>query len=451
MGVLLDIVYAAGLVITSPLWVYRMIRHGRYRSGIGEKFGAAPLRYGLQPIIWVHGVSLGEVNAARTLVEEIHSQLPDYRVVVSSTTDTGITQARKLFAPGHLVFHWPLDFTFSVRRALKRLRPDLVILMEGEVWPNFLAACDRRDIPVMIVNARISADKGYPRYKKLGRLAGRLFNRLTAIGVQDETYAEMYMNLGVRPEKIHLTGMMKFDSAVVSDSIDGSDALAAALGISNDDALIVAGGTGPGEEKMLLEAFAKVQVVHPAARLAIVPRKPERFEEVAKLIASSPFSLVRRSEHPDGNPAATDREAVILGDTMGELRKFYALATAVFVGRSLVPMGGSDMIEAAALGKATAFGPHTFNFPQADALARHGCVRVADADALAEQFSAWLGDSASAARSGAEAQRHVRSQQGATRRNVELICHILHRVPAVVPGDIATDEIRQPVRTAGEA
>jgi len=460
MSILLDALYALGLVIASPLWLYRMIRHGRYRSDLGQRFGAAPVRYSLQPVIWVHGVSLGEINAARSLVAEIHRVLPDYRVAVSSTTETGMAAARKLFAPDHLVFHWPLDFSFAVRRALRRLRPDLVVLMEGEVWPNFLVACTRRRIPVVVVNARMSADKGYPRYKRIAPLARRLlFKRLTAVGVQDESYAQRFIELGVDKEKVHLTGMLKYDSAEVADRIDGQEKLAAAVGLQEGQKLIVAGGTGEGEEKAVLEVFRELQKSHGDARLAIVPRKPERFDEVARLIDACGFAVIRRSQRPNGGAqpgAALPRSQpgkaappVILGDTMGDLRKFYALAACVFVGRSLAPQGGSDMIEAAALGKPTAFGPHTFNFPQADDLARHGCVRVADAAELTGQLKAWLSDPSAAAQAGAEAQRFVCGQQGATRRNVEMISHVLGRRPPLAEGSIATDMIRDPQRRQG--
>jgi 3-deoxy-D-manno-octulosonic-acid transferase len=454
MGLLLDIVYAAGLVATSPAWLYRMIRHGRYRSGIDERFGSAPIRYGLQPIIWVHGVSLGEINAARSLVDEIHRQLPDYRVVVSSTTDTGMAAAKRLFAPSHLVFHWPLDFSLSVRRALSRLRPDMVVLMEGEAWPNFLAACNRRGIPAVVVNARISPDKGFPRYRRLGPLARRLFNRLAAIGCQDESYRDMFRQLGVDDGRLHVTGMMKFDSAPAADTVDGQDALAAALDIGPDDKLVVAGGTGTGEEKLLLDIWPHVLKACPDARLAIVPRKPERFDEVAALIRDRGQACIRRSERSDDATGDVDRAAIILGDTMGELRKFYALASCVFVGRSLVPMGGSDMIEAAALGKPVAFGPHTFNFPQADALARHGAVRVADADALAKQLAEWLTDAPAATLAADAARAYIRSQQGATVRNVEMICEVLGKKPAAAPGCIATwrpDDEVEPSNTPAAA
>jgi len=449
---LLDTAYAAGLLAASPLWLYRMVRHGRYRHGLAERLGAAPIRYGLQPVLWVHGVSLGEVNAARTLVRELHAQVPDFRVVVSSTTDTGIAAARRHFAPDHKVFRYPLDFSPAVERALRRVRPDLVVLVEGDVWPNFLAACNQRGVPVVIVNGRMSADKGYPRYRRLRRLAAELFNGLAAIGVQHADYARRFEALGVEAHRIHCTGMMKFDTAEVADRIDGQEALAAALGLPREpDAarapLLVAGGTGPGEEKIVLDVFRRLKARHPAARLAVVPRKPERFDEVARLLAGGAEPVVRRSERPDGTNGEVPADAILLGDTMGELRTFYALATCVFVGRSLVPMGGSDMIEAAALGKPTAFGPHTFNFPQADALAAHGCARVADANALHDQWDAWLSDPAAAAEAGRSAQQYVRAQQGATRRNVEMICRVLGRVPAAAPGAIATDAIRAPAET----
>lgn len=450
MSIFLDLGYMIALLLSSPLWLYRMLRHGRYRRGLGERLGAVPIRYGLQPVIWVCGVSLGEVKAAQTLVAELHSQLPDYRVVVSSWTDTGLTEAKRLFEPDHTVFARPLDLSCVVRRALNRLRPDLVVLIEGDVWPNFVAACKRRNIPVVVVNGRMSPDKGYPRYKKIAPLASRMFNRLAAIGVQDQSYAERFASLGVRADKLHVTGMMKFDRPVV-DHADGQEELAASMGIAPGEELIVAGGTGEGEEKLVLEAFAQVRVKHPAARLAIVPRKPERFDEVARLIEAAGLEYLRRSENRAGNRGTESnvvreiggcpRSSVLLGDTMGELRKFYALARCIFVGRSLVPAGGSDMIEAAALGKPTAFGPHTFNFPQAKDLEKHGCTRVADVAALAATLDRWLSDPAAATREGREAQEFIRQQQGATRRNVEMICEVLGRVPAAAPGNIATDKI----------
>jgi 3-deoxy-D-manno-octulosonic-acid transferase len=235
--------------------------------------------------------------------------------------------------------------------------------------------------------------------------------------------------------------MMKFDTVEVTDRLAGQDELAAAMGLEGNEPLWVAGGTGPGEEDLLLDVYRRLREEHAKLRLAIVPRKPERFEEVARLIEQKNLPCIRRSRRPNETSESAPADAVLLGDTMGELRKFYALAEVVFVGRSLVPMGGSDMIEAAALGKPTCFGPHTFNFPQADDLSRHGCRRVEDANELEARIDAWLGDPAAADKAGRSAQQYVRSQQGATRRNVELICRLLGREPALREGDIATETL----------
>ncbi len=446
VGWMLNLAYVLAAAAMSPLWVYRMIRHGRYLRGWGQRMGKAPVRYGLQPAIWIHGVSVGEVNAARALVTELHAQLPDYQVVVTSTTETGLAAARRAFAPAHKVFRFPLDLTFAVARALGRLRPGLVVLVEGDVWPNFVSAAGRRGVPVVVVNGRLGPRKGYPRYRLVRPLAGLLFNRLAAIGVQHEAYAELFRSLGVAGEKLSVTGMMKYDAAEIGDRVAGQEALAAALGLAGDEPLLVAGGTGGGEERTIVEAFARRRGAGPLARarLAVVPRKPERFAEAARVIEGLGFEAVRRSQRPDGSAgAALSPDAVLLGDTMGELRKFYALAAAVFVGRSLVPMGGSDMIEAAALAKPVAFGPHTFNFPQADSMVAAGAAcRVADAEELMDRFEEWLADPAAAAEQGRKAQAFVRSRQGATRRNVELICRVLGRQPALAPGAIATDAVR---------
>ncbi|MFW6153957.1 MAG: 3-deoxy-D-manno-octulosonic acid transferase [Planctomycetota bacterium] len=433
-AIALDILYALGLVAAGPVWLARMIRHKRYRTGWPERLGRAPVCGGGRPVIWIHAVSLGEVNGIRALVDELAAQVPDHPIVISSTTDTGLARARALFAPRREVFQFPLDFSWAVRRAFDRVDPALVVLMEGEMWPNFLACANRRGVPVVVVNGRMSENKGYPRYRKVRPLAKRLFNRLTVLAVQDEVYAERFIDLGADPRRVTVTGMMKFDTVDTSDAVAGADALAAALGLSTGDRLVVAGGTGPGEESMVLEMFAALRAggrIGPRTFLAIVPRKPERFDEVARLIERGRFEVVRRTARPDGTEGVLGERAVILGDTMGELRKFYSLADAVFVGRSLVPMGGSDMLEAVALGKPVAFGPHVFNFPQVpELLDAGGAVQVADADALGRTLTRWLADADEAAAQGRRGRASIRSRQGATARNVAIIRDLLGRAPA---------------------
>ncbi len=441
MNYFLDIAYFFALVATAPFYIGRMIFQKRYRSGWRHRLGLVPRRYGLQPVIWLHGVSVGEINAAGPLVEEIHRRLPGYRVVVSSTTDTGIAAAQRAFSPAHAVFHWPLDFTWAVAAALERIRPAVVVLMEGEIWPNFLAECNRRDIPALVVNGRISPNKGFPRYKLLGRITAEIFNRLAAIGVQDEVYGEKYIELGMDPEKVHLTGMLKFESIDVADAVAGQGELAVAMGLAGNPPLLVAGGTGNGEEEIILDAWEQLKEEHETLRLAVVPRKPERFDDVARLITSRGHELLRRSHRSDGCDEPAPDRGVILGDTMGELKKFYALATVAFAGRSLVPMGGSDMIEAAALGTPTCFGPHTFNFPQTDGLLKHGCAEVADADGLIRRVQSWLDAPAAAVAAGKKAQRYIRRQKGAAERNTVLICRLLGLREPLGPAAVATPSI----------
>ena len=442
---LLDIFYLLAAIITSPVWLTRMLRDGKYRKDIKQRFGLVPKLYGLQPTIWIHGVSVGEINASRELVNQLHSQLPDFRIVISSTTDTGLSAAQKYFAPDHKVFRYPFDISFSVKSALKRIKPRIVIFMEGDIWPNFINQCKRMGIDTVIVNGRIGPRKGLPRYRLIRPLAARLFNSLTAICLQHEKYAEMFKSLGVQEDKLYVTGMMKYDTAQIASSIPNQDALAEAMGITPDDKLLVAGGTGKGEEIFILQAYKTVLEHFSGVKLAIVPRKPEQFEKVAQKILANGFNLIRRSENPDGSHASKNlKDAILLGDTIGDLRKFYSLSYAVFIGRSLVPEGGSDMIEAAALAKPVVFGPHTFNFPQADSMVEAGAARrVKNADELAKIWCDWLKNPDEAARIGQKAQQFVQSQQGATKRNVEIICKILGRVPALTPGGIATDIIIQ--------
>ncbi|NQU76160.1 MAG: 3-deoxy-D-manno-octulosonic acid transferase [Planctomycetes bacterium] len=441
-ALLIDLVYLLALVAISPIWLYRMIRHGRYRRDLRQRLGKAPCHYGTQPVIWVHAVSLGEINAIRTLVDELAGQLPDHQIVISSTTDTGMAQAVKLFSPKRVAFRFPLDFSWAMRRAVNRIRPNMVVLMEGEIWPNLIALAGRRKVPVVLVNGRMSENRGYPRYKRFRCLTKRLFNGLTALAVQDQRYADRFIDLGAAAEKVHVTGTMKFDTAEAADGAAGAEEMAKALGLGPTDRLIVAGGTGPGEEQLLLEMFANLTAsgaFDKSTRLAIIPRKPERFDEVADIIARCGFGVVRRSQCPDGTAGQMPASAVVLGDTMGDLRKFYSLAAAAFVGRSLVPMGGSDMIEAVALGIPVAFGPHVFNFPQARGLVEASVARqVADVVELGQVLAQWLADPAAAAELGRMARQFVRSQQGATRRNVEIICGVLGRKPAERPGNIAT-------------
>ncbi len=452
----LDLIYFQLALLYLPYLLYQMIVLKKNRRGWRERFGYVKRRVGSRPCIWIHAVSLGEVNATRRLVEEIERRLPAYEVVVSATTDTGYAAACRHYHPKQ-VFRYPLDFSFVVGRVLDRIRPDAVVLMELEVWPNLVALATRRGIPIGIANGRVTEARSMRRFRRpiLRGLSRRMFGRIAWTGAQDPTYADRFAELGVPRERLTVTGTMKYDTAVMADGVPGDERLAQALGLCREAPLVVAGSTGPGEEALVLDAYAALRGDHPDLQLAIVPRKPERFDEVARLMSSRGLAFRRRSEHPDGvggGPAGRGAVGggegasprVVLGDTVGELRKFYALADCVFVGRSLVPMGGSDMTEVAGLGRAMCFGPHVENFADvAEKLtAADAAVQLGGAEDLAPALRRAVEDKEWARAVGERARDVVRRNTGATKKTVDLLCASLGRSADHPVSSISTAQLR---------
>ena len=475
----LDIAYALGLALAAPYWLSLQKPRAKVLSALRERLARdlpapSPVR---PPTLLIHAVSLGEINATRTLVTEILSRHPACRVVVSATTATGFARASELYAtlaPRVAVARYPLDFSSAVARFLDHHRPHAVVLMELELWPNFLRICRLRDIPVVLVNGRLTKHS-MVRYRWIAPLARRMFRSLRLLCVQDDIYRDRFIRVGARPDHVEVTGTMKFDTAVLavdpakvcslaqslaltahSPSFGGPDGMQFEISLaltahSPPTAPIwVCGSTGPGEEDLCLAVYRRLLADLPTLRLVLVPRKPERFDDVAALISRAGFPVLRRSttisplasatatSSPTGiSPAtATAPTPVILGDTMGELRLFYSLATVVFVGRSLVDLGpkqhGSDMLEPAALGKPVLTGLFTGNFADAMHLLRKNTaiLEVATPDQLHSQLLHLL-THPTAAQSLASAARTTISQgQGATTRHAD---HILRLLPPAHP------------------
>jgi len=405
-----------------------MIAHQRYRTGWGQRFGNVCRQDENKKCIWLHAVSMGEVNAAKTLVAEIERLYPDFEIVISTTTDTGYAQADKLFGGKWSVFYYPFDVSWIVRRAFNRLQPSVCLLMELEVWPNFLFTAHRRQVPVVVLNGRIS-DRSFSRYRRIKPVTRTFFGKIARVLAQTPEYAERFRELGCPADRVIVTSSLKYDTAQVADRVDDADALAEQLNLG-DARLWVAGGTGDDEEKIVLDVYKSLtqDAKYKDLRLAIVPRKPERFNEVAQLIEQAGFPMVRYSRLKGTATRVADAgNAIILGDTMGDLRKFYSLAQIILVGRSLVPMGGSDMMEAAALGKCTLFGPHAFNFRQTVEvlLAGHGAIEVKDGDDLLATIRKCLSEPAYAAAVAKAGQEIIRRNQGATARTMEVLGTLL--------------------------
>jgi 3-deoxy-D-manno-octulosonic-acid transferase len=426
MRYVLDLLYLFAGLVYSPVIVYRAIRHRRYRAGWAERFGKVSRRSFEKKCIWLHAVSVGEVNAAKTIVTELEDKFADFEVVISTTTDTGFASASNIFSRKHQVFYFPFDFSWVMHRAFGNIRPAICLLMELEVWPNFISLAKRLGVPVVVVNGRIS-DKSYAGYKKIKPFTRNIFGKISLVLAQTEQYAQRFREIGAG--NVIVTSSLKYDTAQITDKVQGADALATQLNIGGERVWI-AGGTGPGEEQIILDVFTHLKQSGQLddLRLIIVPRKPERFDDVARMVADAGFDFVRYSSIKNTNVRCKERPPVILGDTMGDLRKFYCLASIIFVGRSLVPMGGSDMMEAAALGKCTVFGPHAFNFRQTvdSLLANNGAIMVNDADELLQTMRKCLLEPDFARQIARNGQDDIKRNQGATAKSIEQIEKFLH-------------------------
>lgn len=437
MWLIYDVIYAL-LTPFGLLWlVWRRFSRGVAAAAVRERFGGAPVRPVAADCVWVHGVSLGEINATRALVAELKRRAPELAIAVSSTTSSGYERAQALY-PKLTVFRFPLDFSIVLARTFERVRPSLIVLMELEAWPNLIEVARARRVPVVIANGRVTSEKSMRRFRlPVARsVARRMFRQLRWVGAQDETFAQRFIELGAAPERVEVCGSMKFDSAEIAERIDGQEELAEQMGIDRGRALWVCGSTGPGEEELLLGVYERVRRSVPDLQLALIPRKPERFDEVAELIAAQGFGCARRSgKAPAAPPAARESAGagtgatVFLGDTLGELRKFYGLATVVFVGRTLIPLGGSDVMEIAGLGQAMIFGPHMENFAEAAQLLvdAGAALRTPSAAELVSSVTELLRDAPSRERMGAAARAVVQAQRGASERTAARILEILEQ------------------------
>jgi 3-deoxy-D-manno-octulosonic-acid transferase len=420
MSVLMNLAYLIALLLFSPWLLYKSLTTGKYRRGLWSKFtGRASLRSGSAPCVWFHGVSVGEIHLLRQLVTRFRQRHPEWQCVISTTTDTGFEEATKRF-PDLTVFYWPLDFSWAVRRALRRVRPNLVVLAEGELWPNFLLAAKAMGVPVAIVNGRMSP-RSAGRYRRLRWLVRKLFARLDLIAAQTEEYAVGYRALGAK--RVHVTGSIKFDGVETNRDNPRTRELARLLGIEQSDLAWIAGSTQAPEEEIALSIYRRLKVDYPRLRLILVPRQRERFDEVAALLRRSGQSFIRRSELASC-PLSPVPCSLILVDTIGELGALWGLADVAFVGGSLDgKRGGQNMIEPAAYGAAVIFGPHVWNFRDIAArLVEASAARqVADAAALERVVKRLLEDAEERKRAGAAARRVVQEHQGATERTIDLL------------------------------
>jgi 3-deoxy-D-manno-octulosonic-acid transferase len=402
MYFLYSVLLALAMAVTLPYWVFQMLRHGKYRAGLWERLGRVPVRLRraaietssaprmspkpasqFSPVIWVHAVSVGEVMAIRGLVDDIRRRFAPSRIVVTTTTDTGQALARKTFGEDN-AFYFPMDFGFAIRPYLQTLRPQLIIIAETEFWPNFLRLAHAGGSSIAVVNARIS---------------------------------DRLMAMGAPPKRVSVTGNLKFDLTLPAPP-PIVDSLRQSLQQANAGPVLVCGSTVEGEEPLLLKAFENILVRHPRAVMILAPRHPERFNNVAALMAQMNIHFWRRSRWK-GEPVAS---GVFLVDTIGELAALYALADIAFVGGSLVPRGGHNIIEPALYGVPIVVGNHTENFRDIVGLFQgRNAVRVVGAAELPLVFMELLENDVDRAALGRHALETIRSQTGATARTAQAL------------------------------
>ena len=424
MYILYSLLLGIAALVSLPWWLLQLARLRKYRAGLRERLGVVPARLrAMQPgCIWIHAVSVGEVLAISQLVDQLKTAAPNQQVLISTTTATGQKLARQRFGEDQ-VFFLPLDFAFAVQRYLRALKPSLLVLAETEFWPNLLHLAKASGASVSVVNARIS-DRSFPRYRRFRGFFSRVLENVDLFLAQTEDDATRLKAIGAPKDRIAVSGNMKFDIRLsagswLAESLRGS--------MSEDSSVIVCGSTTEGEEALLVRAFQTVLQKFPSAVMILAPRHPERFDKVAGMFASNGLEIIRRSTWPPKNGSGSLSGRVFLLDSVGELASTYALADIAFIGGSLVPLGGHNILEPAQHGVAIMTGPHTFNFREIVRIFEQGGgLRVVESEQVAEQMLELLDNPTLRQRLGMRARDLFMENTGATQKTLVALQRLLY-------------------------
>lgn len=437
-----------GFLILLPRFLLDAFRHGKYVAGFSERLGSlSPVLNDGRPVVWIHCVSVGETQAARPLVQGIRERFPDHLIAISTITLTGQNLAREIFKrDAAKVFYFPFDWQWVVRKTLKAINPDTVLVLETELWPGFLRECKRQQIPVALVNGRLS-EQSFRRYRVIKSFMARVLSSINLAIMQTEADADRLRALGMKAAATFVSGSLKFDAEITPATDSLTTNFRRRFQLTGESPLILAASTHAPEERIILAAFREVvSKSESGARLMIVPRHPERFAEVAALVEASGFRWVRRTA--SANPG-DEQAQIILLDSIGELQSVYALASLVFVGGSIAKTGGHNILEPAAVGACVITGAHTHNFQaivagfvEADAIIQLPQMPDSEAPlALAGVISQLLADSDKRDKLGKLAQRLVKENRGATERTLQLLTPLLSNPARIVApvGSLSAD------------
>ncbi len=432
MPLIFDSVYLAAAALSSPYLLFKMLTSERYRAGLNQRLGLLKERVGNKSGIWVHGASVGEVITAKSIIGKINEEFPEWETFISSTTNTGFSVAERSFSD-KTVFYFPLDLSWITKKVLCLTKPGFILLVELELWPNFLVSAYKKKIPVIIVNGRISK-KSLRAYKTISQISkafrDSLTNEMNIYCARTELDAQRFRDLGIPGKQIFITGTMKYDNIPTHIDDNTTKRLSGLFGIKDGDLVLIGGSTHDGEEEILIRVFERLRVNHPELKLIIAPRHIERTRDVFRLIEKKGFVPVLKTalENSNYNWQDTKRE-IILIDTVGDLGKIYSLANFVFIGKSLVPSGGQNMMEAAGLGKAVVFGPHTFNFKEeTELLLKNSAAKMVGTEGeLFGTIEFFIKNPDEVKEIGLKAQKVVNEKRGATERSMEIIRDVINR------------------------
>ncbi len=427
MRELYNILFTIFFWLASPYYFRRMARRGGWREGFGERFGKYDGRFKQsitnRDTLWLHAVSVGEVGLCTQLIRALEPRVPNLKLIVSTTTTTGMGELDKKIPSRIGKIYYPIDRRLYVTRALSMTHPKAIVLVEAEIWPNFLWRAQSLNIPVFLVNARLS-EKSYRGYKRFGFLFREIFSSFAGVGVQTEADAARLRELGCRPEAIHVVGSLKFDAAKLDErpALD-VPLMLRQLAVPPGAKILVAGSTHAGEEILLAEICQRLRTKFPDLFLVLVPRHFERGREIGRELESRGIKFFYRSELNSRAEFAPGQVECLLVNTTGELKYFYEHATVVFVGKSLTAQGGQNPIEPATLGKAMVFGPNMQNFADITRqfVEQKGAVQVNNAAELEKTLAELLADESRRAQLGRNAQAVVRANEGAIERTADLI------------------------------
>ncbi len=414
-------------VLSSPYYFLRLWRRGNWQQGFAQRFGRYDSKFKQaitnRQTLWMHAVSVGEVNICTQLIRALEPRFPNLKIVVSTTTTTGMGELQRKL-PNHISrIYYPIDYRACVSRALNTVRPEAIVLVEAEIWPNFLWQAKAMQIPVFLVNARLS-ERSFPRYGRFGFLFRGLFASLAGVGAQSEADAAKLRGLGCRPDSIQVVGSLKFDAAKLEERrLVDVPGMLRQLGVPGGAPVLVGGSTHPGEEALLAEQFQRLRRIFPDLFLILVPRHFERSRDVGRELEARGVKFVYRNEITQSTQYDQGEVECLLVNTTGELKHFYEHATVIFIGKSLTAQGGQNPIEPGSMGKAMVFGPNMQNFAEVvrSLLLRGGAIQVANATELEKVLSELLGDSLRREELGRKALEIVRENLGGIERTVDML------------------------------